>query len=351
EKVLNNLLAILEGGPDRKTPGREQANELPVRTRSLIETLLARIPQGNKLADHARLRQLVQESGLFSEQRQAQTASGAEARPTDIKQALVQLARQLAVQKPAAGDPPTTARAPVNAQGQTAAPATAITSTPLSANRGEHGERPAAASQPAVAAPKPVLAAKPDAPQLPVEVSRHLQKSLAPGQQSQTGNQGQLQAVTVQDLQRLVEGAVARIVSQQAQSLPQPGQDAVRWVFELPYRQGDEFHSMPMVIEREASGDDSAELEPGWQVELAFELAELGPIQARVLLRGDKVSASLWAQRDDTAQLADAELPVLEAALEGSGLSVGALVCRQGQHNASQHLVPNSSSSLLDCRI
>ncbi|MGS2723263.1 flagellar hook-length control protein FliK [Porticoccus sp. GXU_MW_L64] len=345
EKVLNNLLAILEGRPQAKPESGVQRDRLPARTRGLIETLLARIPSGEKLADHTRLQQLVQDSGLFNEQRQAQR--GSEGTQRDVKQALVQLARHLAIQKPASTDGATAVK--------TATPTGASTATPT--GPASPGATPDASSL-ATGTAQSAEGAKSQAPAqqqlLAAEPARQPHQSLTqPGVQKEgplNQSASQTQMVSAQDLQRLVEGAIARIVSQQVQSLPQPGQEVARWVFELPYRQGEEFHSLPMVIEREASGGDDAKLQPGWQVELVFELAELGQIRAKVLLRGDKVSASLWAQEDDTAQLAKAELPVLETALVASGLNVGALVCRQGKP-ADQQVPMNSIDSLLDYRI
>ncbi|MDM3869881.1 flagellar hook-length control protein FliK [Porticoccus sp. W117] len=345
EKVLNNLLAILGKPPQTKDDGGSQREVLPARTRGLIETLLARIPNGEKLADHARLKQLVQESGLFNEQRQAQR--GGEGAQRDVKQALVQLARQLGVQKPTSGDSTPAAKSPATEAARPASTAMP-SSAPTAQAPGGGGTQP-------VDGIKPQTATQPQTQQqaLPAEAGRQANQLLPQGTQREgqlNQSVSQTQMPTVQDLQRQVEGAIARIVSQQVQSLPQPGQEAARWVFELPYRQGDEFHSLPMVIEREASNGDGTELEPGWQVELAFELAGLGQIRAKVLLRGDKVSASLWAQSDETAQLAESELPMLETALEANGLNVGALVCRQGQP-VDQQAPLSLASSLLDYHI
>ena len=89
ERVLTNLLGIL--GKD------QQRSQLPLQTRTLIETLLVRIPRAEKLADHVRLRQLIFESGLFHEQHQQRGQSGS---GLDIKQSLLQLARQLRLSQP-----------------------------------------------------------------------------------------------------------------------------------------------------------------------------------------------------------------------------------------------------------
>ena len=348
EKVLNNLLAILEGKTPAKPEGntQQQVASLPARTRGLIETLLARIPRGEKLADHSRLQQLVQESGLFNEQQRAQRGAG-EGAQRDIKQALVQLARELGAQKPAGGDA-SQVRASSPAANTSPAANSGVAANPVTV-AGNPTATPQQAATAAAASQQPQVAAQPQAPnQPPIAQGAEQKQTLPTAERPQSQQANPLPVTTAQDLQRLVEGAVARIVSQQVQSLPQQGQEVVRWVFELPYRQGDEYHSLPMVIEREASGDSNSELESGWQVELAFELAELGLIQAKVLLRGDKVSASLWARNASTAQLAEAELAVLETGFAANGLEVGALVCRQGKADTA---MPKAQSTLLDYRI
>ena len=366
ERVLTNLLDILGQS--------KQRSQLPANTRSLIETLLARIPRGEKLADHTRLRQLVTESGLFREQHQQQGRTG-----VDIKQSLVQLARQLGqaqwAQNPSQGlsrnsvqstqlqntVTPNPSQSPlqrsVSGGQQAMSSSVANPAAPAGSAVGATGASPA--QTPAVAASAPrsgELSGQTVGGQLGLAAQIQQQHQQAgrqlPGKAPGTANELYLSAASqssLQELQRIVEGGIARILLQQAQSMQQPNQEGLRWVFELPYRQGDEYRSLPMVIEREAQGDDAESSPPGWQVELSFELPELGTIQAKIMVRGEKVSASLWAERDTIAQLADAELPVLETALMANGLEVGALVCRQGQKQAHRASVTNAS--LLDFRI
>ena len=368
ERVLSHLLDILKSD--------QQRSQLPPQTRGLIETLLARIPRAERLADHARLRQLVSESGLFRESHQQRGQSGG---AVDIKQALVQLARQLAAARPLQPTPtaenrshavvgqdpsntvstrPATAAVAgaANSGLSTTGTAPAIAQAPAAASGGANVVQGSAASQASpsttatVASPgdsRQVAAPRsPDQPQPPTS-----RQPLNPVVASEVAARepAVLQGNLLQDLQRQVEGAIARIVLQQAQSLPQPHQEGVRWVFELPYRQGEEYHSLPMVIEREATADEPDQLEAGWQVTLSVELPQLGVVEARILVRGEKVSASLWAERDSTAQLANTELPALETALEANGLEVGALVCRHGQQRADNGAA--GGDSLLDYRV
>ena len=366
ERVLTNLLAALNQD--------QQRAQLPVQTRGLIETLLARIPRAEKLVEHTRLQQLVTESGLFREQHRQQ---GQANQGGDIKQALIQLARQLgtpqstqgAVRAPGsqlagssgsggsevnASNSGSTTTAPPGV-GNTARAAPAIPSTvagspgtpTVATTAAAPAGTPTASTGPANATAPGQPQPQPQSPQQ----AQQLAQQAVDGARQSAGDELLIKASqpSLQELHRMVEGGIARILLQQAQSLPQPNQDGVRWVFELPYRQGDEYHSLPMVIEREAQNDEPDALPPGWRVELSFELPELGVVQAKVLVRGSKISASLWAERETVAQLADAELPVLENALAATGLEVGALVCRQGQKQQSQP--SESANSLLDYRI
>ncbi|UTW45441.1 flagellar hook-length control protein FliK [bacterium SCSIO 12696] len=346
ERVLNNLLDILQGR------SLQRGESLPVRTQGLIETVLSRIPRGEKLADSARLQQLVLESGLFHEQGKQRPNSGS---GQDIKQALVQLAKELARQRPSSSEnnvgrvttapPASTSQGVPSAGGVASNLANATPATPLPAT--VQPPKSAATGVASRSESHGQQGIKP-LPQVPVP-AKPGGADVIQGRETPGASASSSAIWNTQDLQRLVEGGIARIVSQQIQSLPQQGQDGARWVLELPYLQGDEYRSLPMVIEREASRDDRADNESGWQVELGFELPELGLVEATLLVRGDKVSVSLWLERANTAQLAEAELPVLEAALQANDLEIGALICRKGKSPSEVHT--GGISTLLDCHI
>lgn len=369
-KVIDSLVALLAGDGKQK---------LPPNTRNLIETLLARIPTADKLADQAQLRQLVNESGLFRESRQLV------GRPDhfDMKQALVQLARQLnqlVPQKEAQSQAQTQLQSQSGkADGQPSGQQQALVNRPTVA-----GDRAAAAvpgsvssagttvgstaaggsnvAQQAAAAPNQATnAAVPGKPAGQASVAG--QANPVPEASRQLNSYQQLQMMTTRpaverpdllpfeqlllDTRQTVDGGIARLIWQQAQSLPQQEQSGLRWVFELPYREGDEYRSLPLVIEREAEHERAEGEELGWRVELEFDVPTLGSVQAHVLVRGDKVSASLWTEYPGVAQAAETALPSLETALVAAGLQVGAITCQLGKRQSDNGNSPRDG--ILNC--
>ena len=67
-----------------------------------------------------------------------------------------------------------------------------------------------------------------------------------------------------------------------------------------------------------------------WKVELAFDVAPLGPLQIQAQLLQGSLSSQIWAEHSGTAELISAELGHLRQRLITAGLNVGELACRQG---------------------
>lgn len=354
DRVMTNLVNILRS---------DQAVErLPVQTRGLIETLLSRLPRQEQLANHAELYKLVAESGLFRESRQLIGRPGNEY--FDLKQSLIQLSRQLAQypsrQSGSKGKPVVEGHqenAGV-ANRLSGAPEASRLSASLSPSQGAAGQltpqsqiaesskQTVITSNTNVSADKATLndqevLRRPDAFQQgrmpsPNEASRLLLDAMS-GED------------LLSELRRAVEGGISRLVLNQTQSLPSAEQAGQRWVVELPVWCGEEFRSVDLVVERDGHREDQDSTQLGWRVELEVDLPELGSVQAKVLVRGEKVSAVLWAERDSTALLAQQAITVLEASLINAGLEVGALTCRQGKVQ-----LPSArayESNVLDCRV
>jgi hypothetical protein len=153
----------------------------------------------------------------------------------------------------------------------------------------------------------------------------------------------------LQQLLRLVEGAVSRLQTQQAASLPadQPGPRQV-WQFELPLLPGQQPQAVLVRIERDAAeAADRPEQPPRWTVTLRFDFVSTGRIEARLSLAGEQVSSTFWCERADTDRRLGAGLPHLEDALRAAGLEVGRLASVLGA--APQPLeLPRPAAGLLD---
>lgn len=134
-----------------------------------------------------------------------------------------------------------------------------------------------------------------------------------------------------------VEAALSRLRLAQLASLPQSTDQAVlggkdasgEWTFELPLLFGEEMGVAQFQIRRDG-GADSSNSERSWQMHFAIDFEATGGVNAKVVLRGGKISVALWAEREGTAETLSRLLPDLGAALEGRGLSVDELTCRHG---------------------
>jgi len=132
-----------------------------------------------------------------------------------------------------------------------------------------------------------------------------------------------------QQLARQVESALARVQLSQLASLPAAGGDGVQWLLELPVRGEGYADIFQLRLDQQQRQAESGG-RPVWQVTLAFELPELGPVHARIRFDGEAVSTYFWSERGATADLFNGALEALRRDLRQAGLSVGELVCRHG---------------------
>ncbi|WP_263139359.1 flagellar hook-length control protein FliK [Pseudomonas sp. RIT-PI-AD] len=143
-------------------------------------------------------------------------------------------------------------------------------------------------------------------------------------------NEGDLEG-----LLKLAAAAVSRLQTHQLSSLAQSqvgpdGNLVTTWQLELPMRQQQDVIPLQVKVQREETAQKNEQKDPMWRVELAFDLAPLGPLQVQAQLLRGNISSQMWAERENTARLIDGELPNLRDRLLAAGLSVGELACRQG---------------------
>ncbi|MCF1182930.1 flagellar hook-length control protein FliK [Marichromatium gracile] len=139
-------------------------------------------------------------------------------------------------------------------------------------------------------------------------------------------------------LEQEAEGMLKQLVSLQLQPLEQEAEQP-RWVLDLPYRHSGGVGTVQAEIERE-QGQGEVE-ETGWTIRLRLDLSELGPLTIRLTLKGQRLSASLLAERAPTAALLRSRLPLLREQLEARELEVTALHAGQGQTaNPTPHSGP-----------
>lgn len=121
-----------------------------------------------------------------------------------------------------------------------------------------------------------------------------------------------------------LEAAIARHeLLQLASTDPDQGKGGSgrRWMFEIPFRRDGEALMAQMEISEEEPGDPAAPLGRSWRARFSLQLAPLGPLHAQISLRGEHLSATIWAEDPASAGVLRLGQPLLAAALREKGLS------------------------------
>ena len=127
-----------------------------------------------------------------------------------------------------------------------------------------------------------------------------------------------------------LDGAVARIQTQQLASLPHEDTARQVWQFELPVRNGDDVDLFHIRIGRDDRGNSGESEEPAWTLTLHMDLENLGPIRVQLRLQGEQLSTQIWSERSDTNKLIQNRLHELRSAYEQRGLTVDRLEAHVG---------------------
>jgi hypothetical protein len=122
-------------------------------------------------------------------------------------------------------------------------------------------------------------------------------------------------------------GAIARQTLQQAASLPdhspRPSHaQGSQWLFEVPLatQQGAAVAQFAIARDGRASGGDGGD-PPAWKTDVSLHLEPMGSVHARIVLTGDRVRVTLWAENDGTAGRLGARGDELAKALLDEGLA------------------------------
>ncbi|MFV3406071.1 MULTISPECIES: flagellar hook-length control protein FliK [Pseudomonas] len=271
--------------------------------RASAERLLASLPDARQLSDPKTLAQSLNNSGTFLEAKLLQGGQAGNLAP-DLKAQLIRLVAQLPTPPPGAGVNPALAASTL---------AQALPGFARSA-LGMLGQ----------VTPRQLPGTFP----LPSRLLQSLE------------NAGDLQ-----QLLRLAAAAVSRLQSHALSSLQQSGtlengNLQTSWQTEVPIRHGQEFIPLQVKLQREETPEQQAnrerEREPRepaealWRIELAFDLAPLGPLHVQAQLAQGRLSGQLWAEQPHTAQWIDSQLGSLRERLLARGLDVGDLQCHPG---------------------
>ncbi len=135
------------------------------------------------------------------------------------------------------------------------------------------------------------------------------------------------------DLLQQAEAALARVHLNQLASRPRDGEHRlVEWLFDIPLRRGNDIDLWSARIYRDVESKTRTRDRPAasWRVQLAFDLPGLGPMQAQIELRGERVSTRFWAAQQETLPVLQGNLHTLREAMLEAGLEVGDMDCQAG---------------------
>ncbi len=126
---------------------------------------------------------------------------------------------------------------------------------------------------------------------------------------------------------------------------PEASNVAASWLFDLPIKDKHNVDLVQVQIEqqkKQAEHDDES-----WQVQLCLDTQNLGPVQASVTLHGEDVKVVIRAERAESAQLLEENLPLLNATLAKLNVSISHMSCvcdEVKQHFANNHGQAESTS-------
>lgn len=132
---------------------------------------------------------------------------------------------------------------------------------------------------------------------------------------------------------------------------PELSNIAASWLFDLPIKDKQNVDLLQVQIDqqkKQAEQDDQR-----WQVQLCLDTQNLGPVQANVTLHGEDVKVVIRAERPESAQLLEENLPLLMATLAKLNVSISHMSCACDEVkriNISHHS-GSDSTSLVDISV
>ena len=132
---------------------------------------------------------------------------------------------------------------------------------------------------------------------------------------------------------------------------PEASNVAASWLFDLPIK--DKHHVDLLQVQIEQQKKQAEQDDEHWQVQLCLDTQNLGPVQASVTLQGEDVKVVIRAERPESAQLLDENLPLLNATLAKLNVSISHMscVCDKVKMTMASNHEQIKSTSLVDVSV
>jgi len=330
---------------------QQTLSQLPPPMTEAVKQLISALPQRTELSSAQAVKQAIQNSGLFFENKLAQMTKGAGTTlmTGDLKAALLQLATQISRTDTTAATAQTAKdMAAAAIAGTSKIRGDSLASTLLKPNS------PLPSTSPTVAAQTTAL--RPNIDYLPASTAHALPplRPVRPQAQSKSlpsvatmGNLMQLMS----EIGKQSEGSLARIHLQQIASTPQADQSTPQWSLELPIRNQEKIDLLQLIIDKDdaSSNEDIRKAKQVWGIMLSFELENLGPMYVKLTYQHDAISTSIWAERPESAHLTQTHLTELSRRFNKAGITLGAMRCQQGKPPESAF--SGTQQAVLDIRV
>lgn len=182
-----------------------------------------------------------------------------------------------------------------------------------------------------------------------------LTKSLSAQQQGAvtSSRQTPLELSELMALFKEVDSVHKKLQHNQLSMLKEPESSNIvaSWLFDLPIKDKHNVDLLQVLIEQQkkkAEDDDES-----WQIQLRLDTQNLGPVQASVTLQGEDVKVVIRAERAESAQLLQENLPLLNAALEKLNVLVSHMscVCEEVSMATINNNLQEDSTSLVDISV
>jgi hypothetical protein len=182
-----------------------------------------------------------------------------------------------------------------------------------------------------------------------------LTKSLSHQQQAMVTSSRQvpLQLSELMALFKEVDSVHKKLQFNQLSMLKEPEASnvATSWLFDLPIKDKHNVDLVQVQIDqqkKQAEHDDQS-----WQVQLCLDTQNLGAVQASVTLHGEDVKVVIRAERAESAQLLEENLPLLNASLAKLNVSISHMscVCDEVKHNFAKNQDQAEATSFVDISV